>query len=143
MMNADAGQKKYSKAKAQSLVEFAIILPILLLLLLGAMDFGRLFYTKIVLTNAAREGAYYIAYNKEDCAAGYTGTWAAIAAEADSSTVALVPADVTYTGACTSGSPIVVTISTPVDLIFDGVLQTFGAINGPVHITSSVEMMVQ
>jgi hypothetical protein len=41
----------------QSLVEFAITLPVLLLLVLGTIDLGMGFKTYIVLTNAAREGA--------------------------------------------------------------------------------------
>ncbi|MGE5597401.1 MAG: TadE/TadG family type IV pilus assembly protein [Hyphomicrobiales bacterium] len=41
----------------QSLVEFAMILPVFLLLLFALVDFGRGFYTWLVVTNAAREGA--------------------------------------------------------------------------------------
>ena len=40
-----------------SLVEFAIVVPILLLLVAGIAEFGILFYDKQVLTNASREGA--------------------------------------------------------------------------------------
>lgn len=40
-------------------VEFAIVLPVLLMLLLGAADFGRCFQTSIAMTNAARAGAEY------------------------------------------------------------------------------------
>ena len=39
------------------LVEAAIALPLLLLVVLGIIDFGRLFQRYEVLTNAAREGA--------------------------------------------------------------------------------------
>lgn len=39
------------------LVEFATVLPLLLLLLMGITEFGLLFYNKQVLTNASREGA--------------------------------------------------------------------------------------
>src|SRR5438105_15589693 len=42
---------------AQSLVEFAVILPILVLLFLGAVDLTRAFYTYIGLENASREAA--------------------------------------------------------------------------------------
>jgi len=41
----------------QTLVEFSLILPIMLLMLFALVDFGRGFYTWLVLTNAAREGA--------------------------------------------------------------------------------------
>jgi Flp pilus assembly protein TadG len=40
-----------------ALIEFAIVLPILMLLVAGIADFGILFYDKQVLTNACREGA--------------------------------------------------------------------------------------
>lgn len=41
----------------QSLVEFGLIMPLLLILLFGLCDFGRAFYSWLVVTNAAREGA--------------------------------------------------------------------------------------
>jgi hypothetical protein len=41
----------------QALVEFAMIVPLLLLLLFALVDFGRAFYTWLLVTNAAREGA--------------------------------------------------------------------------------------
>lgn len=41
----------------QALVEFAIVAPMLLLLVLGIVDFGRAFYTYHVMIDAAREGA--------------------------------------------------------------------------------------
>jgi len=45
----------------QAMVEMALVLPILLVLVGGIMDFGWLFYNKIALNNAAREGARYAA----------------------------------------------------------------------------------
>ena len=38
-------------------VEFAIILPVLLLLIFGAIEFGIMMYDQAVITNASREGA--------------------------------------------------------------------------------------
>ena len=43
--------------KGQSLVEFAMVLPIMLVLMFALVDFGRAFHTWLVVTNAAREGA--------------------------------------------------------------------------------------
>ncbi len=43
--------------KGQSLVEFALVMPILLSLILGMLEFGWIFNGKITLTSAAREGA--------------------------------------------------------------------------------------
>src|SRR5918999_379430 len=43
--------------RGQSLVEFALVLPILLVLLLGIADFGRVFTAGIVLEASARNAA--------------------------------------------------------------------------------------
>lgn len=45
--------------RGQSLVEFALVLPILLLLSVMVFDFGRVVYYSSALHNAAREGARY------------------------------------------------------------------------------------
>jgi len=45
--------------RGQSLVELALVLPLLILLLMGIADLGRAFYSYIEITNAAREGARY------------------------------------------------------------------------------------
>jgi Flp pilus assembly protein TadG len=39
------------------IVEFALVLPLLMFLLMGMIEFGLLFYNQQVLTNASREGA--------------------------------------------------------------------------------------
>src|SRR5512135_1275180 len=47
--------------RGQSVIEFALVLPFLILLLAGVVDFANAFRIYIALTNAAREGAYYAA----------------------------------------------------------------------------------
>ena len=41
----------------QSMVETAIVLPVVLLLLVAIVDSGRVFHSWLIVTNAAREGA--------------------------------------------------------------------------------------
>ena len=48
------------------MVEFTLLFPVFLLLLLAAIDVGRLFFSEIALDNAAREGAAYAAANPTD-----------------------------------------------------------------------------
>lgn len=43
--------------RGASAVEFAIVLPVLFLIVAGIVDFGRAYFTQIQLANAAREGA--------------------------------------------------------------------------------------
>ncbi len=50
---------KFNKknSRGQSLVETAIVLPIILLIIMGIIEFGLLFNNYIIITNASREGA--------------------------------------------------------------------------------------
>lgn len=43
--------------RGQALVEFALLLPVVMMLLLGIVEFGRAWQAKQTLTDAAREGA--------------------------------------------------------------------------------------
>lgn len=54
------------RPRGQSVVEFALVLPVFLLLLLIAVDFGRVFFTHVQLDNAVREAANYGATNPVD-----------------------------------------------------------------------------
>lgn len=49
--------KLQGNRKGQSMVETALILPIVILLLTGIIDFGLLFNNYLVITNASREAA--------------------------------------------------------------------------------------
>src|SRR5437870_4225084 len=50
--------------RATQLVEFALLLPILMMLVFGIMDFGRGFFSWLIITNGAREGARAAAVGK-------------------------------------------------------------------------------
>jgi Flp pilus assembly protein TadG len=49
-------------------VEFALMLPLLLLLLFGIIDFGRALNAQVTITQAAREGARLTALNQPNVA---------------------------------------------------------------------------
>ena len=50
-------RQTHSSDRGAALVEFAVVVPVLLLLFAAMIDFGLLFQRYLVLTNAAREGA--------------------------------------------------------------------------------------
>lgn len=50
-----SGQRRLARGVAA--VEFALVLPVLLALLLGIFDYGYVFFVRLGMTNAAREGA--------------------------------------------------------------------------------------
>jgi Flp pilus assembly protein TadG len=52
--------------RGQSLVEFALLVPVLMVFVVTVIDFGKLFFTYQVITNAAREGARRAALADED-----------------------------------------------------------------------------
>jgi Flp pilus assembly protein TadG len=54
---ASLNRRPWSSEAGSELVEFALVLPLLLLVLFGIIDFGLLFQRYQVVTNAAREGA--------------------------------------------------------------------------------------
>jgi TadE-like protein len=57
------------RSRGQSLVELALILPIFLLLIAGAVDLGRLFYAYVAIVDASKEGALFGATNPQ-CGTG-------------------------------------------------------------------------
>jgi Flp pilus assembly protein TadG len=136
-------QKNFNDRKGQALVEFALALPLVLLLVLGVLEFGRAFQTKIVLTNAAREGAHYFIYDKNDNTT-FTNTKDAVVAEAFNSGVNIQTADVTvhcYDGGsvddgCPSGSTVEVLVTN----LFE--LQIIGSFIDPLPINSTARMLV-
>ena len=55
-------------------VEFAIILPVVMLLTVGGLDMGHMYYIDHLITNASREGARYAAKYTVTTAAPDSGT---------------------------------------------------------------------
>jgi Flp pilus assembly protein TadG len=53
--------QRLHRPNGTAIVEFALILPLLLVLVFGAINFGALMYDQSVITNAAREGARWAA----------------------------------------------------------------------------------
>ncbi|GAI52994.1 unnamed protein product, partial [marine sediment metagenome] len=51
--------ERFRKKSAQGLVEFALVLPLLLLLILGIIEAGRLLFIYSAVNTASREAARY------------------------------------------------------------------------------------
>jgi hypothetical protein len=106
------------------MLEFALVLFLLLLLLVGVVDFARAFYTYNVLVNASREGARYGSKfsHDEDNIRKWTK------AEAEAGGVVLEDANIDITpypdpddAKALPGEPITVTVSYDVDTIIGGI----------------------
>jgi Flp pilus assembly protein TadG len=147
-----SGQHKHASLRGQSLLEMALMLPLLLVLIVSAIEVGRLFFTKIVITNAAREGAYYLSTHISDYHVG-TGTAPntviAAQAEANNSGISAITVGITPKNCCVLGEySMEITVGTNVqDLLVLGFLGNAFSLKVTNHaefpISSSVEMMVQ
>lgn len=56
-------RRRAGESRGQAMVEMLLVLPMLLLLVLGAVDIGRLLFASVALEEATQEGALYAAYN--------------------------------------------------------------------------------
>ena len=99
----------------QSLVEMAMVLPVLAFLTFGLVDFGRAYYFQVSITNAAREGArvailnIYTGPQAPNCSS--SNSYATCPVQTDANIIAAVYNELTYSGI----TPNSVTICPPHD----------------------------
>jgi Flp pilus assembly protein TadG len=112
-------------------VEFAVVLPLLLILTFGAADFCRLFYYSIVVTDCATNGAIYLSNVTPSNQSCYGGVSQAALAEASD----ISPQPVVTSGAATDGdgNP---AVTCTVSYTFTPVCKLFS----PVNLKRTVQM---
>ena len=59
MQNISPGRLCRESRRGTTMIEMALILPILIMLVVACIDFGRFGYWFVSVTNAAREGAWH------------------------------------------------------------------------------------
>lgn len=119
----------------QSLVEFSIVLPVLLLILIAIFDFGKLFMTDLVLQEATRDAARYASIGASDTQLNQVIDQDATVLQADLLHIVITPVD----SERTSGNPVTVSISYPVSL--DPPLSAF--LPNPLTVTAATTMRVE
>ena len=89
------------RSRGQSLVEFAVVFPIFILILFGIIEFGFMLYSQMTVSNAAREAARVSVVDPDPCSIQDLANATARAAASGLNTTYL-----TVTGAVAStGSP--------------------------------------
>jgi Flp pilus assembly protein TadG len=63
---ASAAERRTRRSRGQAMVEFTLILPLLLLLILGIYQFGQTYADYIQVTNAARDGGRKALVSRSD-----------------------------------------------------------------------------
>lgn len=107
-------------------VEFAIVLPVLVLLLAGFFDFGWLFYWQHSVTNASRAGARYAVQAKLIGGVSTPYTDAEIQTMVTTNYGADLGVTVDRTGGTAPGSPRSVTVTKTMQWFFLNFLQSQG-----------------
>lgn len=92
-------------------MEFALVLPVLLLILLGIIEFGRAYNAQISLTHAARESARTMAITNNWTQSTTAGRTAGSSLESGKMTFTASPAT------CTTNSTVTVTITYPLKTV--------------------------
>ena len=94
------------KARGQSLVEFALVLPLFLVLVMGIFDLGLAVFSYNSITNAAREGARLAIVNQDEATISTRTTSQAGVAQAPTVTVDFYRAQADGTPDTTESCPI-------------------------------------
>ena len=122
-------------SRGANLVEFALVAVLLLIILAGVVDIGRLFHSWIIVTNASREGARYA--SRHPALADLIRQAAIL--EAAGSDVDLYAENVTIIGLNgASGSPIRV----KVDYRYDTMMGNMINAGAGITLTGTTEMIV-
>jgi len=138
------GTPRRLPSRGQAMLELALITPVLLLLLLGAIDLGRVWYSEITIANAAREGVMEAAFAPTSFQAGQNcdkvnnRVMCRAINEAANSFVTVKKADVTMTcsPSCTPGTPASPhTVSVRVQGHFSLITPLMGTFTGGQNIT--------
>lgn len=85
------GKHLKNEARGAAMVEFALATPVLLLLTIGAVDFGRAYYQSVTISHAADTGAFYGAQNNIRSVHNTEITQMAVSDASDVGTVSATP----------------------------------------------------
>jgi len=98
--------------RGQALVEFALMLPVLMLLIIGMMEFGLIINQYMVVTEAAREGARSAAVGNSNTTIISVTKIAASQIDTSQLTITISPTDTRVRGnsvTVTVGKPVAIT----------------------------------
>lgn len=122
--------------KGQTLVETALILPILLMLLFGITDFGRVFHVYLTLDHAGREAAREASVGSDDAVINLKIIDATSGLNKDKLGVSITPVGKVNRA---SGSEVTIELTYP----FDFLTPFIGEVIGPFNVENTTVMRVE
>jgi Flp pilus assembly protein TadG len=124
-------RKRPTNDEGQAVVEFAVILPVLLLVLFGILQFGIVFNNYIQVTSAAREGARKAATSR---ALGVTAAESAATTSARNAAASLNQSNLTVTfpnsPTFLQGTDVTVKVTYPYSVSIMGLVVSSGTLTG-------------
>ena len=123
------------KKRGQAIVEFALILPVFILILLGIMEFGLVFHQYLVVTAASREGARVAALGGSDAETLTMVNTSAVSITAGQLTTTITPAN------RVKGQTVSVQVTNPVTIRAPLIAQVFP--QNPFPVTGTTIMRVE
>jgi Flp pilus assembly protein TadG len=120
--------------RGQTMAEFAVVLPVLIVLLFGIVQFGILFNNYVALTDAVRAGARAAAVSRQASDPSGTATTAVRASAANLNQANL---GVSVSSTWAPGAPVTVTATYPYSISLLGWVVTSGSLTS--NTTEAVE----
>jgi Flp pilus assembly protein TadG len=146
--------RKRTARKGAQVAELAILLPFLAFMFVIVIDWARIFFYSITVTNCARNGAFYMACQQSatTTTAPYTDSGlvnmyvnsanpVAAAATADATDLSPTPTVTTNTGSDTNGSYVEVTVSYTFQTVTGFAVPGF-SVPSSTNVTSTCRMYV-
>ena len=127
--------QKIRGESGQTLVELALLLPVLLLLLLGVVEFGRILMTYLMISHSSREGARLAAVGGSDSAVVQRVQDQAFLLDPD-----LLVIDINPSGSRTRGSSVTVTLDYDLDIFLP---LPPSVVPDPLHLQARTTMRVE
>jgi len=125
----------FSRERGTALIEFTLVLPLLLILTVAAVDFGRAFFVKNMLHQAAREGVRMMAIH-----ANPDSVDARAREVAGASGIALTQVQQSVAGSGEQAQ-VILTVQANFNWSFPGVFNLFGAgFTNPTALTAKAVM---
>ncbi len=139
-----------SREDGVAAVEMVILFPVLVLLVVGLVEFGHLWYVRQTLTNASREGARAAVIYPPAAHLPTRAAWATTEAQtavsnylenySEITNLTCPPAHVVFPNGTNAGDPVIVTVTSPSGLILlNKLLPAFGGITLAAETTMSLQ----
>jgi Flp pilus assembly protein TadG len=136
-------RRRPSVERGQSLVEFALVLPVFILVVVGILDLGRAVYAYNTISNASREAARVAIVNQTPADVQAEAIKQSVSLGISAAEVSVTYGDPSGTGTCSAPYGVGCLASVTVEYVYTAATPVIGQIIGPFTMSASTEMPVE